>query len=398
MTRPKSPRSPLRGRYLVRNPLWNAWLRVNDSVLRVLHDTNGEQRTGRSLKRVLVAVGGHLGDAVIATAHLSQLSRALPGAEIGIVCGSWSRRVFEGHPRVKWIHVVDYWKLNRGAASVFARWLAARRTRARALREIRDLGYDAAIDLAAYFPNSARLLWKAGIPVRVGYTSGGDGPLYTHAVPWSARNHVVDEHAALLAQLVPSFGNGLSPQYELGAVPETAAAAVAKKLESHGLARGSYVVVHMGAGQTRKEWPSEKWTQVLRELAALGIRAVLTGAGASQSELARRVAETVPGTVNLSDQLDWNEFRAVVADARLVLSVDTVAAHLAGVAGTPCVVLMTGMDEPRRWIAIGAPVTILSEKVPCAPCYRSRGCADMSCIRDITAASVVAAARRHLSV
>ena len=412
MTRPTSPAaSPLRGRYLVRNRLWNAWLHVNDAALRVLHAPNGAHSAHEAPRRVLVAVGGHLGDAVIATAHLSQLARAFPGVEIGIVCGSWSRMVFESHPRVRWIHVLDHWKLNRdrgggggGGGGALRRWLTARRTRARALAEIREVGYDAAIDLAAYFPNSARLLWKAGIPVRVGYTSGGDGPLYTHAVPWSARNHVLDEHAALLAQLAPAAGTDTPARYALGIVPHRAAAGAAEKLESAGLSQRSYVVVHMGAGQTRKEWPSEKWTSVLRELGALGFRCVLTGAGAAQSELARGVAESVPGTVNFSDRLDWNEFRAVIAAARLVLSVDTVAAHLAGAAGTPCVVLMTGMDVPERWRAVGggagggALVTILSERVACAPCYRSRGCAEMSCIRDVAPQAVIAAARNHLNV
>jgi ADP-heptose:LPS heptosyltransferase len=136
---------------------------------------------------------------------------------------------------------------------------------------------------------------------------------------------------------------------------------------------------------------------VVRELGAMGVRSVLTGSGIPQTALATRVAAAVSGAVNLSDRLDWNEFRAVVAGARVVLSVDTVAMHLAGAAGRPCVSLMTGMDVPQRWRALGSQVTVLSEPVACAPCFRSRGCAKMSCVRDITSESVIAASRRYLN-
>jgi ADP-heptose:LPS heptosyltransferase/glycosyltransferase involved in cell wall biosynthesis len=395
-------RSPLRGRYLVSNPAWNWWLRLNDFGVRMMNGRHADASdatrasTAHPTKRVLLAIGGHLGDGVIATAMFRQVSESFPDAEIGVLCASWNRRIFELHPRVRWIHTVDHWKLNRGRSSLIDRWRTTRSTRAQALAEIRSTKYDVAVDLSPYYPNAARLLWRAGIPVRVGYTSGGDGPLFTHPVSWSMRDHVSEEHRALLAQVGP-FTQRDPAAYELADVPTESVTRANEILRGGGLAPGNYVVVHMGAGHARKEWPVEKWIVVVRELAAVGVRCALTGAGPQQMRLAQQLAAAVSGTVNLSDQLDWNQFRAVIAGARLVLSVDTVAMHLAGAAGRPCVSLMTGMDRTERWRALGAEVTVLSEPVSCAPCFRSRGCAKMSCVRDITPTSVIAASRPYLN-
>ena len=126
-----------------------------------------------------------------------------------------------------------------------------------------------------------------------------------------------------------------------------------------------------------------------------GTRVALTGSGSAQLAQARVLAEAVPGTVNLAGELRWNEFRAVLATARVVLSVDTVAMHLAAAEGTPCVALMTGMDRPERWRPLGLAVVVLTEPVACAPCFRSRGCAAMSCVREVQVEAVLEAARGH---
>ena len=93
----------------------------------------------------------------------------------------------------------------------------------------------------------------------------------------------------------------------------------------------------------------------------------------------------------------WNEFRQVLSGARATISVDTVAAHLSAAEGTPTIVVMTGMDDPARWRPLGRHVTVLTERVPCSPCYLPNGCAAMSCIVEVTTDSVLAATRRHVT-
>jgi ADP-heptose:LPS heptosyltransferase len=394
--RPKRPGAPLRGRYLVKHRAWNAWLRANDYVLELLKPPPHTQ-SPKSPKRVLLAVGGQLGDAVIATSMLAPLRSAIPGVEIGILCGSWNEPIFSRHPAIERVHTMDHWKVDRSSRALPRRWLVSRRMKAKAIDEIRAAHYDAAIDLSAYFPNSARLLWRAGVPVRVGFTSGGEGSLYTHPLAWSPGRHVTGDHLALLAMILPQMAVVPVLRYEMPEPAMDAVAAAERLLAGAGIASGEYVIVHAGAGVARKEWPVADWRAVVRRLTAEGVQVVLTGAGARQAALTRELSSGMSGVVDFCDRLGWEELRAVLKRARLVISVDTVAMHLAAAAGTPCVALMTAMDDPQRWRPLGERVTLLTTPVACAPCYRSRGCATMSCIREVTPEMVLAAASRYLN-
>jgi len=74
-TTPAEESSPLRGRYLASNPFLRALMALSDLLLAPL-------RTQPSIpaqppRRVLLSIGGHLGDAVIATAAIRRLADAL---------------------------------------------------------------------------------------------------------------------------------------------------------------------------------------------------------------------------------------------------------------------------------------------------------------------------------
>jgi ADP-heptose:LPS heptosyltransferase len=388
--------SPLRGRYLVQNRPWNAFLGVADRLLAAFVQPDRTRSFGEP-RRVLLAVGGHLGDAVIATSAIAYLRRALPAAEIGMVLGSWARPAVEGHPDLRWIHTLDHWKLNRTAGSLAAKWVRYRDTRHRAVREIRAVGYDAAVDLYMLYPNMAWLLWRAGIPVRIGYTSGGYGPLYTHALGWSdAERHTAEQQASLLRVLAPGKTETRASRYHLPPIPTAARRSAQNVLRDAGFVPGEYIVFHMGSGSAIREWPREKWRQLAQRLTADGHRLAFTGTGVDQEQQVAEVMHGLLGCVNLSGRLGWQEFVHVLSCAKLVVSVETVAAHVAAAVGTPCVALWTGMTRLAYWRPLGSQVTVLTHPVSCAPCFRSRGCETMACVRDIEVDSVLQAVRPNL--
>src|SRR5262249_14715022 len=256
-------------------------------------------------------------------------------------------------------------------------------TRREALAGIRAAGYDVAIDLYAYFPNAVPLLHAAGVPTRIGYTSGGFGPLLTHALDWPLRDwHITDYHVHLLNQLP---------------LPSPAAGPLIRVLPGvHvplplGLPT-SFVQVHPASGNPIKEWGVQRWRQLVRALVARGHTIVVTGAGAREQQLCAEVIDGLPGCIDFSGQLSWHQFVAVIHQARLVLGVDSIAAHLAAAVGTPCVVVSTGITGDRLWAPAGPPVRCPREPVGCSPCWRSKGCADMRCVRDVAVENVLSTA------
>lgn len=387
--------SPLRGGYLVQNPAWRAWLTVSDLALRVAPRSRARPTATDPPNRVLVAIGGHLGDAVISTNAITQLARALPQAHIGVLSGSWNRQILEGHPNIHRFHAIDHWRLNRASRSFLHAFRHYRQTRRIALTEIREARYDAAVDLYAWYPNSASILAAADIPIRIGFRSGGNGALFTHELQWQSGWHVTDDHQAALRALLPTLHWNGSERYNL----PPAAAAQSRwehRARDAGLEPGAFVLLQPGTRAPYREWRPEAWIEVARHFVARGITVVLAGAGEREASLAGTIAHGAPAVINLCGQLDLQQLRCAIAEAALVVSVNTLSAHLAVATNTPCVVLDTGTEPRGRWFP--AQVQSLTHPVPCSPCFRSRGCAAMTCLRGLPVETVLAAAEKNLRI
>ncbi len=385
---PRAPGVPGRWGFLVRNPWLAAPLWLIDQLPWPRDSAPPRLAPPR---RLLVSMIGHFGDCVVATAALERIAQALPQTEIGMLVLPASAPFFQRDPRVAHIHLLDHWRLSRDTGSRperLRRYLASRRA---AIREMRALGYDAAIDLYYYFPSVAPVLRAAGIPIRIGYASGGFSRFLTHAIPWvAADRHVAEYQAALL----PLLG-----------IPPEGLAAAAPRPSLPGLSAPSpvalpqrYAVLHMGAAAETREWPEAKWLEVASALAARGIAIVLTGRGAREVLRCARAAAAIPGATNLADRLDLAQLRGVLAGASLLLCVDSLAAHLASADGVPSVVLRTGTNNPAHWRPLNDEAVVLYAPLPCLPCYNWRGCAPMACIRDVAPAQVLAAASRLLGL
>jgi ADP-heptose:LPS heptosyltransferase len=390
MMRRARPGTPLRGRYYVQNPLLRVALGCIDLALGGLpRGRPAGPARAEAPQRLLLAIGGHLGDVVLGSSVLPAIRAAWPTVEIGVLVGSWARPVIADHPDVRRVHVMDHWKLNRSGKSRAHRLRRHISTGRRALAEIREIGYDLAIDLHPFFPNAIPLLWRAGIPSRIGYTSAGFGPLLTHPLPWrDAERHRMEYHADLLREAGIGIRSGAGLHYSL---PRATAGDATGPTPP-----GDYLVIHMGAGLPLKEWPRERWERLTEELLAAGHTLVFTGSGEDQAREAESLARGRASCYNLCSRLDWSGYVRAVADARLMVCVDSVAGHVAAAVGTPVVVLMSGTSRPRQWVPRGEQVRMLTNVVPCAPCFRSRGCREMTCVRGIPVEQVLASIRECL--
>jgi ADP-heptose:LPS heptosyltransferase len=381
------------GPYLAKNRLLLLALASVDSLLRVRR-LRRQSILPVSPRRVLLALGGHLGDAVVATAAIEHLHRELPHAEIGVVLPTWSRIVLEGDPRLRWLHSIDHWKFNREQGGRVARWRRYRATSAKALSEIRRVQYDVAVDLYGYFPNMSLALWRAGIPVRLGFVSGGFGDFYTHPVPWEDDlKHVAERQVELVGRLAPARAAVTPLRYSLPAPGDDV---TRRDAVSAANLREPYIVLHMGSGAEERQWPAESWQAVASRLAGDGHFLVFTGRGPRERAAIAAAMQELPNAKSLCDHLQWPDFVDVIRRARLVLTVETAAAHVAAATDTPCVALWSGITSAHHWGPLGSSVSVLTHRTPCAPCFRSRGCTNMSCVRDLTVPDVLSAMRHAL--
>lgn len=373
-------RREMRGRYLVQNPLLAGALAVGDTWgvwSRRASPANGNT----DFKRIVVGLNGHVGDGLLALWPLARLRAAFPQAHLGAVGPSWLEPILRPAALLDEYHAVDHWRVSRVAESAFQKWRRFQSQSRLALAQLRVRSYQAALDLYFHFPNHARLLAKAGIPHRIGFSSGGNAPWFTQTAEFTGNmRHAVEHQNELVDQLVLMADRKcpgvIAPSY-----------AVADNLPM--ILPAPYVVVHPGTGAVQREWPTEHWVTVVRALVWQGKRLVFTGRGDREQAVIRMLSAQAPGSLDLCGRLDWLQLAAVVRGASAVLGVESMIGHLAALFECPTVSIYCGINPLTRWKPVGAKATALQHSVPCSPCHRSGGCAGMECVRGVTPAQVL---------
>lgn len=378
-----TPRPDMRGRYLIRSATKARAMALLDGALRLVPVRR--PAASAAVERILVANWGHLGDVVTTYGAIALLRRRHPAVRIGMIVGSWGAPAARSSGLIDTIHVIDHWAVNRSGASRSAKLRHYRRSRAAALTDIRAAGYDVAIDFYAFFPPAHPIFHRAGIPVRVGFDSGGLGPLLTHAVRWQRPGRPIADHYRDLLEAAwpdrPILPDEVRPRLDAGALPPLPAAVSAA---------GRYIVLHPGAGAPYKDWGADNWRALIGLLRAEPRSLVLTGAGTGEVAVARALAAHHPAVIDLAGGADWATFAAVLAGAELIVCPDTATSHLGAALDTPVVSIFTGANDPREWGPYSANARVLLQSVWCTPCNLP-GCNAMGCIRQTRPADVARA-------
>ncbi len=373
-------RREMTGRYRARNPALVATLMFFD-LLGSLHPRRkGSLPIDRPI-RILICNWGHLGDVIAILPLLQFLSDHPRIGKIGVLVGSWSACIVSDLPFIDRVHCLDHFLLDRAEKTKFQKIRNYFGRQRKVIQEIRDYDYDASVDLFPVVPATHRLIWKAGIPTRIGFYSSGLGTYLTHPFSWPHDDEYILTRQLRL--LRPILGAD-TPE----ALPALYPSLIRSSLAERGLtADRRYVLMHMGVGDYRS-WPFANWLELGRGLKQRRRDIVFTGAKGREAEMAADAAKQL-GAQSVAGALSWNEFVNSIANAAVVISVDTVTGHLAACFGIPSIVLLSGRWGSRFFRPNNVNAVTLTHPVGCAPCYRSMGCPAMACVQFISVADVL---------
>ena len=308
------------------------------------HAKSRRKQAGRVLTAVniLLIQLKRIGDLILTTPAISALREKFPEARLVLAA---SRDVAALIPAIKEIDQTFALRRNLGDLGAFA---------SVALQKF-DYCIDFTRNDRSAFLSLLSKAQKRIVSYRVKRRAPWRGRAYNEFVNHRMRDmHTIDYNLSLLE---PLGIQGVSPPVHLD-LPETAREG-AEKLLQHARIGTPFAIFHPGSARVEKFWEPARWSDVITHaITRRGLNAVLTG-GTSRLEqdhlaeimagLPRPVEHAPVGSVvDLSGKMDLLTLAALIARARLLVTVDSAPVHLGAASATPQVALF-GPTNPFHW-------------------------------------------------
>ncbi|MGC1976767.1 MAG: glycosyltransferase family 9 protein [Candidatus Sulfotelmatobacter sp.] len=302
--------------------------------------------------RLLIVRLSAMGDVIHTLPAVHALRQAFPRAFIGwlieerwaeLLCAPGSPRRGARSPLRPLVDEVHTVNLKAWGKSPFS--IATLQRAATVWNDVRDAGYDVAVDLQGAM-RSAALARLSGARVVYGAAEPRESPAslwYTRKVVTHGR-HVIQQNLSVVEGLVgwemKGAGEGTPSDFPCDPVAE---ARIEEELAQHHVR--DFAILNPGAGWGAKRWPAERYGEVARRLADQGVRSILNY-GPGEEELARK-ADAASGGIAEAMSCSVSELIALTRRARIFIGGDTGPLHLAAALRVP-VVAIFGPTDPAR--------------------------------------------------
>ncbi len=321
--------------------------------------------------RILLVRTDRLGDVILTLPMLPLLRRAYPDGFLGVLLNRYTGGIVKGNPFADLL----LWYDGENGEVPFGPML----------RAVREQRFDAVV-LVHPTPRLAWLMFRAGIPVRIGTGYRWYSLLFNRRVfehRRDAKRHELEYNLQLLKELQCPVPDQIHPEFGI-VVPQEAAERLGAVLRAQKIDPGvKPVVVHPGSGGSAKEWPPEYFGELIRKVARRHV-VVVTGT-AEEADTIQTVLRG-GGATSLAGKLDLMELAALLQNASVFVSHSTGPIHLAAALGTPVVGLYPqhpAMSE-RRWgpYTTRKRVFVPAKPQDCEECRKGPGepCACMASI------------------
>lgn len=340
------------------------------------------------IKKILVIKIRNLGDVLLTSPIFPILKDRFPRAKIDLYINQEGVDLMESHPCID--EIIPY---DRSCKKkfIFSRFFYEWKI----LQSIRKNKYDLILNLTEG-DRGAICAKVSKAPITVGFDPGesrSKRKIYTHLVkvPGPPR-HTVEIHLDALRRI------GIFPRREEKKlslfVKDKARKKVSELLTKKGVS--SFIMIHPVARWTFKRWPEEKVQALLYKLLERGEKMVIT-AGNDPKEMAslNRITKDIHSDNLLvcNGTLSLAEFAAMIENSSLLISMDTLAAHIASSLQKKLVVLFGPTSEQKWGPWQNDNAIVLTKPFSCRPCFMD-GCGGSKrsqCLEEIEVEEVLEA-------
>jgi ADP-heptose:LPS heptosyltransferase len=211
-------------------------------------------------------------------------------------------------------------------------------------------------------------------PLREGRTSLDEGSHLHLAEQWA---RAIGTHADLYSVTLSA--------------PQRVRSHVAQLLRAINVGERPIVVVHSGPTWPVREWPLERWAELVKKISADG--SIVIRVGTDFDCYSNYIPQTpVPNVINWVNKLDVMGLVALLEQTNVFMGIDSGPLHIATALGVPSVVLF-GPTDGRLRVHPRAQSIIVTAKVSCLGCHHAptgplhweTGCPNnIACMREIS--------------
>ncbi|WP_345948236.1 glycosyltransferase family 9 protein [Mucilaginibacter sp. PAMB04274] len=309
-------------------------------------------------KKILCIRPDNMGDLLMTTPALRALKQTF-NAQITVLTSSMAAGIASMIPEIDEVITFDVPWVKTSTASGQEAVTAV-------VNQLKQQQFDAAVTFTVYSQNplpTVMLAYLAGIPLRLAYCRENPYQLLTNWVPDKEPYDIIRHQVRRDLDLVASVGAFTEDERLSLQLPDLWPQ-VAQKLQQLGVdIQKPWLVMHPGVSEPKREYPQERWAEAAQKAVnELGYQVLFTGSGSEQAMAASIQGLAGVGTFNVAGQFKLSEFATLIAQAPVVVSVNTGTVHIAAATNTPTVVLYA-LTNPQHtpWMV---PSQVLSYSVP----------------------------------
>lgn len=333
---------------------------------------------GKAPQKLLIIKPSSLGDVIHSLPFLGVMRESFPNAEIHWVIAKGLEGLFENHPMVQklWVINKDRWKKLKSIGETISEFGSL-------FSGLKGESYDIAIDLQGLL-RSGLLAAASRAPVRLGFSEAREGSslFYTHKITGGREIHAVDRYLKIASAMgcdIPAV------TFPLPLVKEPKAIRQLRK------EAGNYAILVPGARWSTKRWPAERFGKLASRL---DMKSIIIGSAADEALAAEAAAHSKGKAISMAGKTDMKGLISLIRKAGFMVTNDSGPMHIAAACGVPVVALF-GPTNPVRTGPYGTGHIVIKAETGCAPCY-SRQCKDFRCMDSISVDAVYKAIKNKL--
>lgn len=299
------------------------------------------------MKKILIIQTAFIGDVILATPIIEALHKQFPEADIHFLLRKGNEGLLKNHPFVSQLIIWD--KKKDKLKNLF-----------RIVKQLRGENYDLALNLQRFLSTGIFTTF-CGAKARIGFKKNPLSLFFTHRIEHEigTGKHECERNLELI---VPIAGSGWDKR------PKLYPSAADMNSVAH-YKTDKYVCMAPTSVWFTKQWPSEKWIELIAALPK-ETKVYLMGGPADAAEC-QVIANKFEGQViNLAGKLNFLESAALMVDADMNYVNDSAPMHMASAMNAPTTAIFCSTVPNFGFgpLSSNSRIVETQENLDCRPC------------------------------